>query len=122
MISAEKSGKGFTLQVKIQPVDLIAQVSDTYMETYAAEFSAKYANTHLGDLESMTEAEQAAFWTAYETDWVTGIVALLRTHFDQLGYREAVTVVVQFLPDEEGFFSIPETDFAHLDALVLAYE
>lgn len=120
--SAAKSGKGFTLQVKIQPVDLIALVSDTYMEAYAAEFSARYADTNLEDLESMTEAEQTAFWTVYENDWVTGIVELIRSHFSELGHREAVTMVVQFLPDEEGCFSIPETDFANLDALVLAYK
>jgi len=120
--SVETSGSGFTAQVKVQPVDLIALVSDTYMEDYADQFSIKYSETTMGDLEAMTEAEQTEFWSAYENDWAMGIVDLLQEHRSELGYREAVTMVIQFLPDEEGFFSIPETDFAHLDALILAYE
>jgi len=122
ILRVEKSGTGFSAQVKVQPVDLIALVSDTYMEAYAAEFSARYGETTLGDLETMPEADQADFWTAYENDWAMGIVELVRTHLSELGYREAVTMLLQFLPDEEGWFSIPETDFAHLDALILAYE
>ena len=122
ILRVEKSGAGFSAQVKVQPVDLIAQVSDTYMEAYAAEFSARYSETTLGDLDAMSEADQADFWAAYENDWAMGIVELIRAHFSELGYREAVTMLLQFLPDEEGWFSIPETDFAHLDALILAYE
>lgn len=122
ILRVEKSGTGFSAQVKVQPVDLIAQVSDTYMEAYAAEFSARYSETTLEDLEAMPEPDQTDFWTAYENDWAMGIVELIRTHISELGYREAVTMLLQFLPDDEGYFSIPETDFAHLDALILAYE
>ena len=59
ILGVETSKDGFVAKVKVQPVDLIALVSDTYMEAYAAEFSARYSGTNMGDLEAMTEAERA---------------------------------------------------------------
>lgn len=120
--AASKSDGGFTVEVTVRPVDLIARVSEQYMPAYAEAFRAKYAGTTQGDLEAMPEEERTAFLAAYENDWATGVTELLRSHLSELDYLEPVSLLVRFLPDEEGYYSIPDTDFANLDALILAYE
>lgn len=118
---AVAEGKGFAVEVAVKPIDIIPLVSETYMEDFAAEFAAAFADMDLATVEAMSAEEQEAFWLSYETRWVGGIVALFREHMDELGYLEEQSIRVQFQPDEEGCYAISDEDFASIDALILAY-
>lgn len=119
--TATKTDKGFTLELSIQPIDLIPLVVEKYMEDYSNAFAAKYADTTQADVAAMPAGEAEAFWTAYENDWAMGIVELLNTHMNELDHQQPVSLLVQLTADEDGYYTIPDTDFANLDYLILAY-
>lgn len=118
---AVKSGNGFTLEVTIQPIDLIPLVVEKYMEDYSTTFSQRYANTTKEAVDALPEEEAETFWTGYENDWAMGVVGLFRTHLGELDYLEPVSLIVRVEPDEEGYYTLPDADFANLDYLILAY-
>ena len=113
-----KSGEGFAVEVVVEPIAIIPHVVNTYMEDYSAEFAAVYANI---DWSLISPEEEDAFWLTYENGWAMGIVELFREHEGELDYLEPQRVSVEILPDEEGVYSLGESDFANLDALILAY-
>ena len=116
-----KTDKGFTLELSIQPIDLIPLVVEEYLPAYLDAVAARYADTTQADVAAMPAEEADAFWTAYENDWAMGIVELLSAHMGELDYQEPVSLLVQFTPDADGYYTIPDTDFANLDYLILAY-
>lgn len=116
-----KTGEGFTLEVAVQPIDLIPLVVENYMEEYSAAFSQAYADTTEAEVNALPAAEAEAFWTKYENDWAMGVVELFRTHLGELDHLEPVSLIVRVEPDEEGYYALPDADFANLDYLILAY-
>ena len=118
---AVKTGDGFTLEVTVHPIDLIPLVVEKYMEEYSASFSQKYADTTREEVEALPAAEAEAFWTRYENDWAMGVVELFRTHLGELDHLEPVSLIVRVEPDEDGYYTLPDADFANLDYLILAY-
>lgn len=118
---AARTDDGFTVEIVVQPVNLIALVADQYMEGYSADFNAAFSATTQEQLAAMTEPEYAAFMTEYENTWASGIVALFQSHLDELGHLAPQSIIVSFKPDSEGYYAISDNDFANVDALILAY-
>lgn len=116
-----KTDKGFTLELSIQPINLIPLVVAEYMEDYSDAFAETYADTTQADVAAMPAEEAEAFWTAYENDWAMGIVELLNAHMNELDYQQPVSLLVQLTADADGYYTIPDSDFANLDYLILAY-
>jgi alpha-glucosidase len=90
--------------------------TETY--NYYTDFAAKYADV---DPSRFSSGEVDAFWLSYENDWAMGIVNLFREHEGDLGHLEKRTLTVTVAPDENGIYALSDTDFAGLDALILAY-
>lgn len=116
-----KTGDGFTLEVTVQPIDLIPRVVEKYMEEYSDAFSQTYAGTTREEVDALPADEAEAFWTKYENDWAMGVVELFRTHLGELDHLEPVSLIVRVEPDEDGYYTLSDTDFANLDYLILAY-
>ena len=118
---AVKTGDGFPLEVTVQPIDLIPLVVEKYMGEYSDTFSQKYADTTREEVDALPADEAEAFWIQYENDWAMGVVKLFRTHLGELDHLEPVSLIVRVEPDEEGYYTLSDTDFANLDYLILAY-
>lgn len=118
---ATKIEKGFAIEVSVQPYDLIAVINEEYMEDYATAFREKYATYTSDIVNAMSDAEYEEFMTEYENDWANGVLDLFRDHADQGGHLAAQSIIVQMIPDDDGYYTITDNDFANLDALILAY-
>lgn len=106
---------GFTVTVEVLPIDIFDQVmEDDALYDFTDAFIEKYADT---DVNAMNDEEYAA----YETEWLSGIIDVVRTHMDSIGYLDAKSIVVQIQPDEDGIFTLNNDDFGNLDAIIIDY-
>ena len=116
-----KTGDGFTVEVTVQPIDLIPKVTGKYFESYSDAFSQTYAGATREEVDALPSDEAEAFWTEYENAWALGVVELFRAHLGELDHLEPVSLIIRVEPDEDGLYAIPDADFANLDYLILAY-
>lgn len=112
---------GYVVEIIVEPVDMIALIDDQYIEDYSDTFNAKYEDVTQEKVDAMSDAEYDEFMTGYENDWANGIIDLFHEHMDELGYTDAQSIMVQFKPDDDGYYTISDNDFANLDNLILAY-
>lgn len=118
---ALKTDTGFTVEVVVQPVNLIPTIVEEYMEDFTEEFNETYAEVTSESLSALTKREREAFLTEYENAWANGILKLFEDHKSELTHLPKTAVIVKVEADAEGYYAIPDNDFANIDALILAY-
>lgn len=105
----------YMIEVEVQPVDVFAQVYDgDALVDFVNGFWETYADV---DLSAMSDAE----YLAYENAWAEGILTLCEQAEANAGYLEAESVVLQVKQDDDGMYSLSQSDFDTIDGMILAY-
>ena len=84
----------FTVNVELYPFDIIERVEANYFD-YLDDFITKY---EYADVESMTDEE----YMEYDYDWAVAITNALKAQLPNLGYKDAVTIIMEVVYNEAG--------------------
>lgn len=104
-----KTGDSYLVSVTIHPIDIIQNFMED-VEPFADDFAARAEN---GDFEEYTDAE-------FEEVWADGLISLVESRLDSIGYLDAETISVQITETDE-YYSISENDWSRIDTLIIAY-
>jgi hypothetical protein len=103
----------------------LTRIEEDFTQEAVDEFNAGFPElTDQGVLDAMSEEEHDAFWQRYEEGWAQMFLDLCRQRLDsgEIDYGDETSIIVQFKPDaSDGLYTIPDTDFKNLDALILQY-
>lgn len=106
------SDGGFTVTVEVQPIDIMEKVrEDDALWEFVDDFNARNEN---GEFAEITDEE-------YETIWLKGIIEIVRSHLDTIGYLDTKSIVVQIQADDSGVFGLNDDDFNNLDTIIISY-
>lgn len=105
---AYPDGSVYLVDVTIFPIDLFAQTSEE-VTAYVDKFNTGVSN---GDYNEYT-LEQ------YETEFSTGILAILNEGCLNMTYAEPVTVTVEIIVDGDTYY-ISDKDFLRIDAAMIS--
>lgn len=115
--AAEQSDGSFAVKVLVEPIDIMEQAEELYMnDGYEplSQFWSKHAET---DFSAMTDEE----YMAYTHEYGEVIVSLVRDQIPNLGYLEQKSQSIQVEQDEDGLFTINSDDWAIFDSYVISY-
>ena len=107
---------GFTVKVTIYPMDIIQKI----YEEDQADFMAKWEDDGKdGAYEAMTEE-------AFEQLWARGIIDIVSSRVNNIGYLEPQIISVQVVPDASStsskkIYVISENDSQRIYELILTY-
>lgn len=107
---ASKSGNGYTVVVRIYPIDFFEKVSDE-LDAYVNVFVEKIEN---GDYNNVTEEE-------LEASYQDGILTLLEGKTGSIGNLDPVEQTVQIKEDTDGLWGMSNDDFQNLDQHIIHY-
>lgn len=124
--AAKAEKDAFTVEIVVQPLTFFYDVyEEDFTQEAVDEFNAGFPElTDQGVLDAMSEEEHDAFWQRYEEGWAQMFLDLCRQRLDsgEIDYGDETSIIVQFKPDaSDGLYTIPDTDFKNLDALILQY-
>ncbi len=107
---AVKSDSGFTVEVTIEPIDLFSSALDEL-------------NGYIAEVESGLEAGLFAEVSDEEfyCEYARGMMEICEAHDDDPPYLEPVTLAILVTQDEEGYYTISDTDFQNIDAQIIYY-
>lgn len=107
--AAEENG-GYTVEVTVYPIDLF-RTSYEALDMYDREFTQRFAD---GEFEGAAGSD-------IEKDYLQGMIDILRSGLDSLGYLDAVTVTLHLTDDGDGVYTINDDDYAELHRNIIAY-
>ncbi len=107
---ASKSGDGYTVVVRIYPIDIFEKSADE-LDAYVDVFVEKITN---GDYDNMSEQEM-------EESYQNGVLAILEAKIDSIDYLDPVEQTVQIKEDTDGLWGMSQEDFQNLDKYVIQY-
>lgn len=107
---ANKSNNGYTVVVKIYPIDIFDQSMDelTAMVDVMNEKSAAGAYAGLTDEE-------------IEQEYQNGILDIIESHIDTIDYLDPVEQTVQIKEDSDGLWGMSDQDFSNIDTYIIQY-
>jgi len=109
--AANKSGSGYTVVVRIYPIDIFVKASDE-LDAYVDVFAKKIEN---GDYASSTDAELEA---AYQDGLLKILEEKARSSID---YLDPIEQTVQIKEDTDGLWGMSTEDFQNLDQYIIQY-
>ena len=106
---AVADGEDYLVELTVQPLDVYAK------------FLAEDAEGLLADRQQRLDAGELAELDAQqlEEDWAQSILSLMEQRLDAVGYLPAETITVRIAPDEDGYLTITDGDFARIDGLII---
>ena len=124
--AAQAGEEAFTIEVAVQPLTFFYDVyQEDFTQEAVDEFNAEFPELFDEDaLAAMSEEEYHTLCQQYEEEWAQMFLNLCQQRLDagDMNYGEETSIVVQFRPDaSDGLYTIPDTDFQNLDALILQY-
>ena len=107
---AVKSDSGFTVEVTIEPIDLFSAAIDEL-------------NSYITELEESLNAGVFAEMTAEEFyyEYASGMMAICEAHDDDPPHLEPLTLAILVTQDEDGLYTISDSDFQRIDAEMIYY-
>lgn len=105
---ARKDGSAYLVDVTIYPINLFSQSADA-ITTYVDSFNNGVNN---GDYNEYTLEE-------YETEFSSGILAILNDACINMTYAEPVVVTVEIIEDGDVYY-ISDRDFLAIDAAMIS--
>lgn len=108
--AANKSGSGFTVAVRIYPIDIFETTSDE-MNAYVDVFVEKVMNGDYADLSD----------EALEAHYQDGLLTILENRVDSIGYLDPIEQTVQIREDADGLWGMSNEDFQNLDTYIIQY-
>lgn len=110
-----KSGDNYLVSLTIYPIDVISKVVEEDWETFCTEWTDEMTEkVNNGEVD----AEDSV---AIENSWAQGVIALVKSRLDSVGYLNPQTISVQVVSNENGIYSIDSGDFSRIDGLIIAY-
>lgn len=107
---AIKSDSGYTVEVTIRPIDLFSPALD--------ELNAYIEEVQTGlDAGLFDQVSDEDFYKEYAAK----ILDICKSYSADPPYLEEVTLVVLVTQDEDGLYTISDTDFQNLDAEIIYY-
>lgn len=106
-----KSGDKYLVDVTVYPMDILTKIVDEDYEDFYNDIADR---DEAGEFNEMSDEE-------FELVWANGIMDLLKARLATVDYLDPVTVSVQIVADEEdGLYTMSDTDFQHVDELMIA--
>lgn len=118
--TATKAQDEYSIKVTVYPITIFYDIMENDYEAYAGEFNTMFDAMDEDAFDSMSEAEQEAFWEEYEETWVQGIIGLIRARTGEITYAEPVVELVRVYPEGD-VYTISDEDMSDIDWLVLKY-
>ena len=113
--AVEQSDGSYTVQVLIDPIDIIQQAYDMITgDGYQPweEFNAKYDGADLNDPAVNAE---------YIQEKTRMAIDLVKSLLPNLGYQEQKSLSVQIQQDADGYYSINNDDWSMIDNYMITY-
>ena len=107
---AVKSDSGFTVEVTIEPIDLFSAAIDE-LNSYITELEE---SLNAGVFDEMTEEE-------FYYEYASGMMAICEANDDDPPHVEPVTLAILVTQDEDGLYTISDSDFQRIDAEMIYY-
>ena len=105
---AVRSGTTYHVTVTVEPMDYLDLGYDEIEEKYENDFDARFQ-----------EAESDTAITALENEWAEYVLETMKSHLDDITYKEAVSTIVEITTDDDGNFGISDKDWLDIDDLIL---
>ena len=119
--SVKQSDGSYTVQVSIDPIDIMEQTYDTLLSgTYAPfeEFDSQYEGVNI---DAMSDDEFEVFYADYIDTYANVVIDCVLSLLPSLGYKETKTISVQIQADDEGIYSINDDDWNKMDDYMIYY-
>ena len=112
--AVEQSDGSYTVQVLIDPIDVIQKAYDTIDAGYQPwqEFNEKYADADFND---------ATVNEAYIREKTRMALDLVQSFMPDLGYLDQKSLSVQIQQDADGYYSINSDDWSTIDLYMVNY-
>ena len=106
---AVADGENYLVKLTVQPLDVYAK------------FLAEDAEGLLADRQQRLDAGELAELDTQqlEENWTQSILSLMEQRLNAVGYLPAETITVRIAPDEDGYLTITDGDFARIDSLII---
>lgn len=104
-------GDDYQVKVDIEPIDindLIVEDVEAYIEQYNAMMEAT-------DTSAYTDEQ----WNELEEQYAGGVLAIVKDHIPEVGYKDKVSKVVIIEFDEQGRYGISDDDWYDIDDYVV---
>lgn len=108
--NANKSNNGYTVVVKIYPIDIFDRSLDeiyAFIDVFNAKIDA-------GDYDNSTYEEM-------EQAYQDGVLSICEGNLDSIDYLDPVEQTVQIKEDSDGLWGMSDEDFSNLDAYIIQY-
>ncbi|MBQ3199611.1 MAG: hypothetical protein IJB67_04535 [Firmicutes bacterium] len=106
---AVADGEDYLVELTVQPIDTYSKFLAEDAEGLLAD---RQQRLDAGELDGMSEQQ-------LEEDWAQSILSLMEQRLDAVGYLPAETITVRIAPDEDGYLTITDSDFARIDGLII---
>ncbi len=119
--SVKQSDGSYTVQLTIEPIDIMEQASDLLLSgTYKPyeDFWAKYEDVNV---DAMTDEEFVKFYDEYTDEYANVIIDCILSLLPDLGYKDAKTLSVQVQADSDDIYSINDDDWSKIDDYMIYY-
>jgi hypothetical protein len=103
-----RTEEGYTVELTIAPMDLFTKIAQEDGEDFSQTWADRYTQ---GEFDEATQQE-------IETAWAQAIIDLVAARAEQIGYLDGETIQVSVVADEDGRWSISESDLANIDQLL----
>lgn len=107
---ANKAGDGYTVVVRIYPIDIFETAGDE-LDAYVTMFVEKVQN---GDYNDVTDEELEA---AYQD----GLLSILEQKTASIGHLDPIEQTVQIKQDTDKLWGMSDEDFQNLDQHIIRY-
>ena len=104
---AYKYGSVYLVDVTISPIDLFNQAAPR-VKSYIESFNNDVAAGKYNDYEL----------SAYESEFATGLSAILSEECDSMTYAEPITLTVEIVEEDDTFY-LRDRDFLNIDAAMI---
>ena len=101
------------MKVDVEPLNILKQAIDTHEEALAGFFE-KHAED---DPENMSDEDLAV----YDSDWARAIIDMVKAQLTKLRYRDAETLDIHVVCDDDEIWRISTEDLQKLDSLIIYY-
>ena len=105
---AVRSGTTYHVTVSVEPMDYLDLAYDEIEEKYENDFDARFQ-----------EAESDTAITALENEWAEFVLETMKSHLDDITYKDSVSTIVEITTDDDGNFGISDKDWLDIDDLIL---
>lgn len=106
-----KNGDTYLVELTVYPIDIMQKVVEEDLDGFLTTWSERIS---AGEIDVNDEA-------ALETAWAQSVIDLVSARISTIGYLDAETISVQVVKNEEGVYTIDDSDFSCIDSLIISY-